>query len=150
MRRTLATIACFAVLAALASAGPAAAGRTQKVALGSYSVTLTSPPGDYDLGSFAVVKSKRKRMMAPVAGAAAMAYPDGRECGDLTGLLVAERIPVNRRGKFRIRERTQADRGELVVTWSGRWREPRVATGRVVVEYGGCVSKLSWRAARVR
>jgi hypothetical protein len=88
--------------------------------------------------------------MVPAPESAAMAYPDGRECGDLSGLLIAERIPVNRRGKFRIRERTQADRGDLVVTWSGRWREPRVATGRILVEYGDCVSKLSWRAARVR
>jgi hypothetical protein len=150
MRRALATTACVALLAGLTLAAPASAGRTQKVALGTYSVTLATPPGDYDLGSFAVVKSKRKRAMAPAPKSAAMAYPDGRQCGDLSGLLVAERIPVDRRGKFRLRERTQADRGNLVVTWRGRWREPRVATGRIVVEYGGCVSRLGWRAARVR
>ncbi len=147
MRRARPLAVCLAVLAALTLAAPSVAGTKQRVAAGDYDATLVTPPGDYTFGRFTVAKAEGKRAIVPSDDLGAIYYPDANECEKLAAPLVAETIRVNRRGKFRIRERTGADAGDLVVTWSGRWTEPRLVSGRIVIRYGECVSRQRWTGA---
>lgn len=149
MARSPSWILCVAVLAALALAAPSSAGKARRVALGDYEATLATPPADgWVQGRFTVVKSKPRRAIVPTEEFGGIFYPDANECERFAAPLVAGTVPIDRRGKFRIRERTKADAGNLVVTWSGRWREPRVVGGSVVIRYGDCVSRHRWTGAR--
>ena len=133
------------MLAALAFGVTADAGAgKRKPAIGDYQGSLDSPPGNYTFAQFTVAKSERKRVIVPTPEFGAIFYPDANECERFAAPLVAESIPINRKRAFRIRERTQADDGDLVVTWTGRWTRPRSVTGRIVIRYGDCVSKLRW------
>lgn len=151
MRRALPKAACFAVLAALLLAAPGSAGKAKKARPGDYSAILVAPPGDYIQGRFTVVKAKGgKRAIVPSADFTGIHYPDANECESLTAPLVAERVRINRRGRFSIREQTKADKGDLVVRWTGRWRSPRAVAGKIVVRYGDCVSRLRWTGTHER
>jgi hypothetical protein len=149
MRRLPATAACFALLAALALAAPSVAGKRQRVALGDYEATLNLPTDTkWVQGRFTVAKLKGKRAIVPTEEFGAVYYPDANQCETFSTPLVADRIPISKRGRFKIRERTQADAGDMVVTWTGRWTAPRVVAGKIVIRYGDCVSRLRWTGAR--
>ena len=102
----------------------------------------------YQPGAFAVINEGGKRRIVSSERYAGIYYPDLGKCDSYDVPLVTETIPVSRRGRFSIRERTPVKRGSLRVRWKGHWTKPKRVVGTLEISYKGCSSKIKWVGRR--
>jgi hypothetical protein len=139
--------ATVAAAIACALALPAAAGAAAPRA-GLYEAAPAKPAGVYQLGTFAVVAEGGKRRIVAAEGYGGIYYPDAGECDGYEMPLVTERIPITRRGRFAVRERTPVRKGSIRVVWKGAWKRPGRVAGKLRISYRGCHSKIRWVGRR--
>lgn len=144
-RRTESAIAAVAIAFALAL--PAAAGAAVP-RTGLYEAAPAKPAGVYQLGTFAVVVEGGKRRIVAAEGYDGIYYPDAGRCDGYEVPLVTERIPITRRGRFVVRERTPVRKGSLRVVWKGAWKKPGRLTGKLRISHRRCESKIRWVGRR--
>lgn len=130
------------------AAGSAAA--PVKPAIGVYSAQPKKLATGYQEGLFALVKDGGKRRIVAYEAAAGIYYPDAGKCDDKQIPLTAESIPVSAKGRFELRDRTEAGKGSLLVVWKGAWKKPRRVEGTVRIKYGDCNSKFAWVGKRTK
>ena len=102
----------------------------------------------YQPGAFAVVNEGGKRRIVSSERYEGIYYPDLGKCDSYDVPLVTESIPVSRRGRFSVRERTPVKRGSLRVRWKGHWTKPKRVVGTLQISYRGCSSKIKWVGRR--
>ncbi|GIK78568.1 MAG: hypothetical protein EDQ89_12645 [Acidobacteria bacterium] len=142
-RRTKSAATAMAVALALPAPAAAAALRA-----GLYEAAPAQPAGIYQLGTFAVVAEGGKRRIVAAEGYDGIYYPDAGRCDGYEVPLVTERIPINRRGRFAVRERTPVRRGSLRIVWKGAWKKPGRLGGKLRIRYRRCDSTIRWVGRR--
>ena len=150
LRRRLLAGSLISLACALgAGAGPASAAKVP-VAAGTYEADLAlDEGGSYVKGLFSVAKlGSGRRAIVPTEGYAGIYYPDGSECTAEQLPLLTTKVPINRAGRFKVTDTTELAEGDLVVTWSGRWKSARRAAGKLTVASGRCTTSHTWTARR--
>jgi len=115
---------------------------------GLYEAAPAKPAGVYQLGTFAVVAEGGRRRIVAAEGYEGIYYPDAGRCDGYEVPLVTERIPITRRGRFAVRERTPVRKGSLRVVWKGTWKKPGRLAGKLRISYRRCESKIRWVGRR--
>ncbi|MEZ5074917.1 MAG: hypothetical protein R2691_08820 [Solirubrobacterales bacterium] len=137
-------VACCA-LGSLASTAAAVTPST-----GDYRAEPAKLTGAFTLGLFAVTADGGRRWIVSSESYPGIYYPDAGRCDDHDVPLVSERIPISRKGRFRVRERTPVGKGSILVVWKGAWVKPRRVTGTIRISYRRCDSKIAWVGRRAK
>jgi hypothetical protein len=144
-RRRASAIVVAALACLLAPAGTAGAAMPRA---GLYEAAPAKPGGVYQLGTFAVLAEGGKRRIVAAEGYGGIYYPDAGKCDGYEVPLATERIPVTRRGRFVVRERTPVRKGSIRVVWKGTWKKPGRVTGKLRISHRRCHSRIRWAGRR--
>ena len=102
----------------------------------------------YQVGSFSVVNEGGKRRIVATEALSAIAYPYQGKCDVFNNPLTAESIPVSKKGRFSIRDKTKVKGGSILVVWKGAWSKPTRVAGTLKIAFKGCSSKIKWVGKR--
>lgn len=141
-----------ALVAALALAVTPAQAAAPKapVAAGDYEAApVVEEGGTYSTGLFSVQREAGKRTVVPTEGYDAIFYPDIGKCDDLSLPLLAAEVPIKPAGRFRIKETTPVEDGQVEVDWKAKWKKSKKVTGRITIKYDGCTSTVDWAGRKV-
>ena len=141
---SLTTFACAVALAATADAANA------PVAIGDYEgAPVLDAGGTYQGAYFSVTKEAGKRTIVATEDLPGIYYPDVGECDDEMLPLSAETVAVTSAARFKIRDTTTLEGGEVLVVWKGRWTKAKRVKGTITIRSGDCASKERWSGSRV-
>lgn len=115
---------------------------------GNYRAEPARLTGAFSLGLFAVAAEGSRRWIVSSESYPGVYYPDAGKCDEHEVPLVTERIPISRRGRFRVRERTPVRKGSILVVWKGTWLTPRRVRGTIRISHRRCDSKIAWVGRR--
>lgn len=137
-------------IACCALGSPASTAAAVMPSAGDYRAEPAKLTGAYSLGLFAVAADGGRRWIVSSESYPGIYYPDAGRCDDYDVPLVTERIPISRKGRFRVRERTPVRKGSILVVWKGTWVKPRRVTGTIRISHRRCDSKISWVGRRAK
>ena len=143
--RSVLACACALALGA-ANAGAANA----PVAVGDYEgAPVLDAGGTYQGAYFSVTKDAGRRAIVAREDLDGIYYPDVGKCDDLSLPLAADSVPVSSAARFKIRDTTPIEQGEIVVVWKGHWKKAKRLAGTITIKNGDCSSKADWTARKV-